>query len=92
MIYGRFVPCRSAYRITARAPTVSIERRYLLPCLVMPPSRSLPLLQFCFGTSPTQAAKLRAEANARGSGTVGLYDKTNSPDITNRSRPPSLAM
>ena len=36
MIHGRFVPCRSAYRMTASAPTVSIERRYLLPCLVMP--------------------------------------------------------
>src|SRR5882724_11894416 len=70
MIHGRFVPYRSAYRMTASAPTVSIERRYLLPCLVMPPSRSLPPLEFCLGTNPIQAAKLRAEAKARGSGTV----------------------
>ena len=37
---------------------------------MIPPSLSLPPLEFCFGTSPIQAAKSRAERKPFGSGTL----------------------
>jgi hypothetical protein len=37
---------------------------------VIPPSRSLPPLEFCRGTSPIHAARFRPDLNALGSGTV----------------------
>ena len=46
-----FVPCCRAYRMIAIAPATSSHRRYRLPCLVMLPSRSLPPVVCCFGTS-----------------------------------------
>jgi hypothetical protein len=38
--------------------------------LVIPPSRSLPPLEFCLGTSPIQAARLRPVLKAFGSATL----------------------
>src|SRR6266478_6631581 len=50
--------------MTAIAPVTSSHRKYRLPCLVMPPSRSLPPVVCCFGTNPIQAARLRPDPNA----------------------------
>src|SRR6266446_10009012 len=50
--------------MTAIAPLTSSPRKYRLPCLVMPPSRSLPPVVCCFGTNPIQAARLRPDPNA----------------------------
>src|SRR6476660_9064739 len=55
-----------AYRITASAPAVNRLRRYRSPRLVMLPSLSLPPLEFCFGTKPTQAEKSRPDRKALG--------------------------
>ena len=43
----------------ARAPWISILRRYLLPRLLIPSSFGLPPVVICFGTSPSQAARSR---------------------------------
>src|SRR5262245_41274378 len=47
--------------MTAIAPVTSSHRKYRLPCLVMPPSRSLPPVVCCLGTNPIQAARSRPE-------------------------------
>jgi hypothetical protein len=44
--------------------------RWRSPCLLMPPSRSLPPLECCFGTSPIQAEKLRPDRKVLGSATL----------------------
>jgi hypothetical protein len=41
------------------------------PCLLILPSLSLPPLEFCFGTSPTQAEKSRPDRKAFGSAMLG---------------------
>ena len=46
------VPRCRAYRMTAMAPATSSHRKYRLPCFEMPPSRSLPPVECCLGTSP----------------------------------------
>src|SRR5215213_2478714 len=51
--------------MTARAPWISILRRYLLPRLVMPRSLGLPPVVDWRGTSPSQAAMSRPRAPAR---------------------------
>jgi hypothetical protein len=62
---------RSVHRwavVTAeRAPWNSSVRRYVLPCLVMRPSRVLPPLLACLGTVPSQAANWRPFLNTRAS-------------------------
>src|SRR3954452_15910951 len=50
--------------MTAMAPAISNHRRYRLPCLEIPPSRSLPPVECCLGTSPIQAARLRPDENS----------------------------
>ena len=47
----------------ARAPWMSIFRKYLLPRLVIPSKRGLPPVVACRGTSPSQAARSRPRAN-----------------------------
>ena len=49
----------------ARAPWISILRKYLLPRLVMPSRRGLPPVVACRGTSPSQAARLRLGESLR---------------------------
>ena len=61
---SRLVPCCRAYRMTAIAPATSSHRKYRLPCFEIPPSRSLPPVECCLGTSPIQAARLRPDENA----------------------------
>ena len=61
---SRLVPRCRAYRMTAIAPATSSHRKYRLPCFEIPPSRSLPAVECCLGTSPIQAAKLRPDENA----------------------------
>ena len=61
---SRFVPCCRAYRMTAIAPAMSNHRKYRLPCFEIPPRRSLPPVECCFGTRPIQAARLRPDENA----------------------------
>ena len=56
--------------MTASAPAVNRLRRYRSPRLVIPPSFSLPPLEFCFGTSPIQAEKSRPDRKALGSATL----------------------
>jgi hypothetical protein len=68
--HGRFVPCLWAYRITASAPITSNCRRYRSPRFVMPPSFTLPPLEFCRGTRSIQAARSLPVLNAAGSGTA----------------------
>ena len=41
-----------------------------VPCLLILPSLSLPPLECCFGTNPSQTEKLRPDRNALGSGTL----------------------
>jgi hypothetical protein len=41
--------------MTDKAPMTNNLRRYRLPALVILPKRSLPLLEFFFGTKPIQA-------------------------------------
>ena len=91
--HGRLDPCRSAYRITASAPTTSSWRRSQLPCLVIPPSRSLPPLEFCFGTRPIQAERLRPDLKACGSGTlatIALASTGPTPGTAISRRPTSV--
>ena len=54
---SRFVPCCRAYRMTAIAPATSSHRKYRLPCFEIPPSRSLPPVECCLGTSPIQGIR-----------------------------------
>ena len=61
--------CR-ANRKTAVAPITSRRRMYPSPCLLIPPSRSLPPLLCDFGVSPSQAANWRPDRNKIGSGTL----------------------
>jgi hypothetical protein len=61
---SRFVPCCRAYRMTAIDPAMSNHRKYRLPCFEIPPRRSLPPVECCFGTRPIQAARLRPDENA----------------------------
>lgn len=59
-----------ANRITLVAPTTSRRRMERSSALVMPPSRSLPPLEFWRGTSPNQAAICRPFLKTVGSGMV----------------------
>ena len=54
----------------ARAPWISILRKYLLPRLVMPSRRGLPPVVACRGTSPSHAARLRPRAKVSASPTA----------------------
>src|SRR5258706_10564039 len=56
--------------MTASAPATTRPRRKRSPCLLMLPSLSLPPLECCFGTSPTQAEKLRPDRKVVGSATL----------------------
>src|ERR1700730_17593346 len=56
--------------MTARAPATNRLGRYRSPCLLMLPSRSLPPLECCLGTSPIQAEKLRPDRKVVGSATL----------------------
>jgi hypothetical protein len=56
--------------MTARAPTISRRRRYRSPGLEIPLGRRLSPLEFCRGTSPSQAASWRPELKHDGSVTV----------------------
>ena len=66
---GRARSSFRAIRRTAVAPRTSRTRSSGLPILEIPPSRSLPPLEWGFGVNPTQAAKWRADLNPPGSGT-----------------------
>jgi hypothetical protein len=66
-IQGYFPGCSRAWRTTAVAPRTSRRRRYRSPCFDMPPSLSLPPVEFCRGTRPIQAARSRPDLNALGS-------------------------
>jgi hypothetical protein len=46
----------------ARAPWISILRKYLLPRLVMPSKQGFPPVVACRGTRPSHAAKSRPRA------------------------------
>ena len=61
---GRFVPCWWAYRTTAMAPATSSQRKCRLPCFEIPPSLSLPPVEYCLGTKPIHAARLRPDVNS----------------------------
>src|SRR5215475_15020927 len=54
----------------ALAPLISSRRKYRLPRLEMPPRRTLPPVEFCRGTRPSQAANSRPLRKALGSTTV----------------------
>ena len=54
----------------ARAPWISIFRKYLLPRFVMPSRRGLPPVVACRGTSPSHAARLRPRAKVSASPTA----------------------
>src|SRR4249920_2169494 len=56
--------------MTESAPATNRLRRYRSPCLLIPPSLSLPPLECCFGTSPIQAEKLRPDRKTFGSATL----------------------
>ena len=60
---SRFVPCWRAYRMTAIAPVTSSQRKCRLPCLEILPSLSLPPVEYCRGTKPIHAARLRPDEN-----------------------------
>jgi len=64
------VPWIFVYRMTASAPAQNRERRYRSPSFVMLPSFSLPPLELCFGTSPTQPEKSRPDRKTLGSVTL----------------------
>ena len=52
--------------MTSSAPATNRLRESRSPCLLMLPSRSLPPLECCFGTSPIQAEKLRPDRKVLG--------------------------
>jgi len=56
----------------ARAPCISIFRKYLLPRLVMPNKRGLPPVVACRGTRPSHAARLRPRAKVSASPTAAI--------------------
>ena len=56
-----------ACRKSVVAPSTRSRRRYRSPCLEMCPSRTLPPVPLCRGTSPIQAAKCRPERKEFGS-------------------------
>ena len=64
------VSLAATLRMTEVALTMSSCRRVPLPILEMRPSRSLPLEEFCRGTSPRSAATYRPEWNTEASGTL----------------------
>ena len=53
------VPLLDSVGRAARAPWISILRRYPLPRLLIPSSFGLPPVVICLGTSPSQAARSR---------------------------------
>src|SRR4029077_2756220 len=55
--------------MTASAPATNRLPRKRSPCLLILPSRSLPPLECCLGTSPIQAEKLRPDRKVLGSAT-----------------------
>jgi hypothetical protein len=61
---SRFVPCWRAYRMTAIAPVTSSQRKCRLPCFEILPSLSLPPVEYCLGTNPIHAARLRPDVNS----------------------------
>jgi hypothetical protein len=64
----------------ANAPMTSNCRRYRFPALLMPPSFSLPPLEFFFGTNPIQALRSRPERKTPGSGMLAANAvATNGP-------------
>jgi hypothetical protein len=60
---------RLAWRNREVAPSTGRRRKVELPAFEMPPGRSLPRLECDCGASLLEAAKCRAEAKPRGSGT-----------------------
>src|SRR5687768_12163724 len=68
--HGRRPASSRTVRITAVAPTTSSRRRWLPPCLLMPPSRSLPPELYGRGVRPSQAANCRPDRNIVASGTA----------------------
>ena len=65
-------------RRTARAPWTSNRLRYLSPRFDIRPSRSLPPLEFCLGTRPSQAASCRPDWNCDASPIIATSDQSNS--------------
>src|ERR1700721_3339791 len=63
---GRARSSFRAIRRTAVAPRTRRTRSSGLPILEIPPSRSLPPLDWGLGVNPTQAAKWRADLNPPG--------------------------
>lgn len=79
----------------AAAPTTSICLKYRLPARVMLPSLSLPPEEFCFGTSPIQAARSLPVLNSVGSATLATKALARSgptPGITINLRPSSVRL
>lgn len=62
------LPLRPAHRMTAIAPMTSSRRISLWPIFDTRPRRSLPPVEFCRGTSPSQAAKSRPDRNCSNGG------------------------
>ena len=50
------------------------------PCLLMLPSRSLPPLECCFGTSPIQAEKLRPDRKLLVGNNIQQFGDTSAPE------------
>ena len=86
--HGLFVPCFWAYRMTASAPTTSSCRRYRSPCLVIPPSFSLPPLEFCRGTRPSGQLDLEGSYNETREG----YFVANAVPTTGVPEPITLSL
>jgi hypothetical protein len=77
----------AATRSAEVRPTTSILRIYRLPCLVMEPSFVLPPVEFCFGVSPSQAAKSRPDLKTPGSGTLAAITEAISGPTPISARP-----
>jgi hypothetical protein len=58
------------FAITAWVPWINNVRRYLSPRLVILPSWTLPPVEYCRGTRPSQAAKCRPLLNCLGAGAL----------------------
>jgi hypothetical protein len=58
-----------------------ICRRYRSPCVVIPPSRSFPPLEFCRGTSPIQAARFRPDLKASTASIAEIHRVSPNPPI-----------